>query len=564
MADLDSDDEFMWGEAKRTLDKERKYYHSFFYENEEYRLFDNVLLHDEDGLDGHVGKIMKLWEEKSSRGKMMLIQWYLRPRELPSHLQGPALRANSKELFLSCGKGKGVVNENKLDSIDRKCKVLCTSKDTRNKQPSEDNLRDADYFFYRIYNVDRMCLSNVEAVVDKLGCDVVFNKLEWVSSECNKQLHKRDVSTSSIYNTRSGISKGTAGVKRSAENGQPESKRTARDSKEEVENQEKVHLGQQFMPQVSGLKIPIVADKGRQKMTKFSGAVPHDISKKARQSPTGTFQLSQDCVERGLTVPNSLGSLSESLKKAADIKEGVQGLNLATEKPLTSQGTVSKHIPSASMDSKKIPANSIVHPDKLSPRTELQCGEVAPPKKSWDANLQQGLIHGKVLLLQNVDPSFTSADIRELISSVFKGCSDAQMLPPGCGPAAPYGEALVIFETDSAADFAFQELENKCLVLTGSRRPLIASKAKPAESGKVARFLGHFPLDNFKLLKQGQNDITRNSVAVSHYSTPNTVEFEMAMEWQHYQEMAHRCWDLLYKVQNDEIGTMLCKYNKSS
>ena len=41
----------------------------------------------------------------------------------------------------------------------------------------------------------------------------------------------------------------------------------------------------------------------------------------------------------------------------------------------------------------------------------------------------------------------------------------------------------------------------------GADRPLVASKVESPELGKVLRFPGHFPLDKFKLWKQGQLDL---------------------------------------------------------
>lgn len=117
MANCDTVDDFTWGKAKGTSSKDRKYYNSFFYENEEYYLFDNVIVHDEENSDGHVAKIMKLWQDISSGTMMTSLRWFLKPHELPSYLQSQMVRENSKELFLAFGKGKGVSNENKLVNL---------------------------------------------------------------------------------------------------------------------------------------------------------------------------------------------------------------------------------------------------------------------------------------------------------------------------------------------------------------------------------------------------------------------------------------------------------------
>jgi hypothetical protein len=57
----------------------------------------------------YIGKIVKLWEEKSTGEKKVLIQWFFRNKELKENPDG-----NPKEVFLAFGKGKGVTNVNEL------------------------------------------------------------------------------------------------------------------------------------------------------------------------------------------------------------------------------------------------------------------------------------------------------------------------------------------------------------------------------------------------------------------------------------------------------------------
>ena len=45
------------------------------------------------------------------------------------------------------------------------------SKDARNKQPSEEDIRDSEYIYLKVYNVDRKKLSNLEGIVKILGPD---------------------------------------------------------------------------------------------------------------------------------------------------------------------------------------------------------------------------------------------------------------------------------------------------------------------------------------------------------------------------------------------------------
>ena len=72
-------------------------------------------MHDENEPDGHVAKIMKLWEDMTTGSKMTLLRWFIRWEELPPLLKaGKDSCENSRELFLAFGLGKGVCNENKL------------------------------------------------------------------------------------------------------------------------------------------------------------------------------------------------------------------------------------------------------------------------------------------------------------------------------------------------------------------------------------------------------------------------------------------------------------------
>ena len=109
---------FTWGKAKGTVNKEKKFYCSFFFQGEEFSLYDNVIVHDENEPDGqNIAKIMKLWEDTTTGLKMTLLRWFIRKEELPPQLRAAkddGSRENSKELFLAFGLGKGVCNENKL------------------------------------------------------------------------------------------------------------------------------------------------------------------------------------------------------------------------------------------------------------------------------------------------------------------------------------------------------------------------------------------------------------------------------------------------------------------
>ena len=60
--------------------------------------------------------------------------------------------------------------------IVRKCNVVCTSKDKRNPQPSDRELKMADYIFYRTFDVGTLSISdkieNRTAAIDGMQISV--------------------------------------------------------------------------------------------------------------------------------------------------------------------------------------------------------------------------------------------------------------------------------------------------------------------------------------------------------------------------------------------------------
>lgn len=545
MANCDTVDDFTWGKAKGTSSKDKKYYNSFFYENEEYYLFDNVIVHDEENSDGHVAKIMKLWQDISSGTMMTSLRWFLKPHELPSYLQSQMVRENSKELFLAFGKGKGVSNENKLDCIERKCKVLCTSKDDRNIQPSEYDLKDAEYFFNKIYNVDLKKLSNLEGIVKILGQDVLFNKPEWVSTE---RLSDGDTGFPSMNPFSSATLHETPAIQKPVDDGQmhvPDSETRSGDPSGSRGYSTPLKRGSKadnLLPSLASARDKLMAD-GAKFRSSTKQETLHTLS--------GMPRASQDALERSsLTAQQPLTRSASAKKSEQDLPKEKVDAKAASETPSGGRALF---------------ADPLLQPGFMIPTRarskQVQHHDSMLPSKPRDANLEESLCNGRVLLIHNVDPFFTSKDMHDLMKVAFKGCSDAQMLRQSGSLSAQAGEALLIFETDSLADLALQQLEENCLVLPGCR-PLIASKVKPFDPGKIARFPGHFPLDNFKLWKQRQEEVMKKSFETSHFPDANTLEFEMATEWQSLNEWLSSCREQLCKMQREEERVLLEKYKK--
>nr|GMC99520.1 protein ANTI-SILENCING 1 isoform X1 [Ipomoea batatas] len=109
------------------------------------------------------------------------------------------------------------------------------------------------------------------------------------------------------------------------------------------------------------------------------------------------------------------------------------------------------------------------------------------------------------------------------------------------------GQALAIFKTREAAERVIKSLNNKCLMVS-NERPLVAdivALPKSQRSGAPS-FAGHIFIDRVR--HQMQREM-REAVSTSHCSQPNTIEYEMAMEWRLLQSRSDFWWKMLFEQQ---------------
>ncbi|KAF4379162.1 hypothetical protein G4B88_010556 [Cannabis sativa] len=71
----------------------------------------------------------------------------IRPSPEIGIYEGYQLKSKN-ELFLASGEGRGLCNINPLEAIFTKCNVVCISKDSRNLQPTDEELKVVDYIFH--------------------------------------------------------------------------------------------------------------------------------------------------------------------------------------------------------------------------------------------------------------------------------------------------------------------------------------------------------------------------------------------------------------------------------
>lgn len=169
--------EFQWG---KNIAGSTQSYESMLYNGIRYNLYDCAFIRS-DLVEPHIGKLMRLYEEGGR--PMIRVRWFFRAAELPSTmikvLGQETLQEDPKELFIAQGNLKGVENENVVEVILGKARVLCTAKIPKNPAPSESLLENAHFFFNKAYDVSNKRLVGIERI-DKSLASRFINKPEWL------------------------------------------------------------------------------------------------------------------------------------------------------------------------------------------------------------------------------------------------------------------------------------------------------------------------------------------------------------------------------------------------
>ncbi|KAJ8451071.1 hypothetical protein Cgig2_026880 [Carnegiea gigantea] len=164
---------------------------------------------------------------------------------------------------------------------------------------------------------------------------------------------------------------------------------------------------------------------------------------------------------------------------------------------------------------------------------------------------------GTLILLQNLDPAYTSSEVEEMISKAFgEGCT-AKMVQHTAMSSPHSGQAFVAFKTRRAAEWVINNLEQRCLMLPDGR-PVVGSFWVASFDEKQSQFPGHLVID--KLRRQTQREL--KAVSTSHSSQPNTLEYEMAVEWRLLQDRADFCWKKLSKQHEDDLKNLVSRLKR--
>uniref|UniRef100_A0A5B7B2F1 BAH domain-containing protein n=1 Tax=Davidia involucrata TaxID=16924 RepID=A0A5B7B2F1_DAVIN len=567
--------EFKWGKKRGVggKKKEVQFYESFTYDGVEYTLHDSVYMHKE-GEPPYIGKLIKIWETPDKTKKVKVL-WFFRPSEILNWLGDEEALEN--EIFLASGKGDGLTKVNPLEAIAGKCNVVCTSRDRRNPQPSVEDLQMADYIFYRTFDVGHCTISDkMDDKVAEVDVKFIFNRKESEKYSCVPKLDSvaeqnpsEEFKTAKTEgNSNHLVVKEDADVKdslvkrKSLPGGKPASGVGA-DSGEVA-----TVIGEQGS--VSGEKTirrcvvdsDKVLDKG-EKSAKDSCALEDRPSKKAKfdSSTKLSEDKNRDSVQKlsinsdRSDVKDFVGTVTSSEEKSksrlAKDSLGLENIPPQKQKP---DEKVTKF-----SNGKLLKASARESPDDDS-RTEGKEIEVTrrpDADKSkwfralpWEERIQTAHEEGKLVLLQNLDPEYTSAEVEDIIWHGFSEICTAKMVQRTAISSPHSGQAFIIFKAREAAERVIRKLDEGCLMLSNGR-PLVGGIAPPpCLPGKQSTFFGHLFIDKIKMQMQRE---MKQAVSTSHCSQPNTIEYEMAMEWCLLQSRSESWWKRLYKQQGEEL-----------
>ncbi|GAB2228150.1 hypothetical protein Droror1_Dr00009980 [Drosera rotundifolia] len=187
-------------------------YKSFSLKGVEYSIADSVYLFSEYTAEAYVGLLVNIWES-SLREKKIRVVWFFRPREIRDFLSDYEQRWN--ELFLASGNGECVSGVVPLESVSGKCYVLCISNDMRNPLPSASALREADFVFSHVFDVQSYTLSErFPDTIYKRRVEFFFNKNAQESIHSNPNIVGREEAsgTKLLQNKELGKSVANAGT----------------------------------------------------------------------------------------------------------------------------------------------------------------------------------------------------------------------------------------------------------------------------------------------------------------------------------------------------------------
>ncbi|CAM6097580.1 unnamed protein product [Calypogeia fissa] len=505
-----------WGKEKQRLQNTTSHrlknttgYSSFNLDGTTYRLNDTVYLLVSDG-PNYIAKILTMYENLKTREKCMLVRWFCRPCELPLKAAGVSFKEGCKEIFMMWGSGSKIVI-NPACTVG-KCKVVCTAPLEWNvPRPSEELIAEADYFFSFAFDGSKLQVISLDVLVRQFG-EFYVTGVE-VESDNGKEksggslLKAAEASRKKPRLACSGPESEPSFVERPKVGESSRSDLTER--QKNVSPVQKYSVG----PKMKAVTMSALIAEAKMKKPRFDFSVP----------------TSQPSI---LDRPN----VSESSRKILSERQKNVSPASTPPDPIFKPNTTS-NVVVVEMVENESTEKHVHNSEQALPLPGAQNLFKMP----WHKTLEIALDKGRALLLQNLDPWFSSSEIEGMLSELLEVACEARLLPPRDFSSYTSGEALVLFRNQSEAENAYAKFTENVLICSEDQRPVVASLACKKRY-EINRFYGFLDLAKFNPSKeQGRRGVT------SQCAQPNTVGFEMGMQWRLLQERHCEAWNLTGK-----------------
>ncbi|KAM0011437.1 putative BAH domain-containing protein [Helianthus debilis subsp. tardiflorus] len=571
-------------------------YESFKYYGVKYKLYDCVYMCNGGRGEPYIGKLTKIWECPDKKKKVE-VHWFFHPKQIPRWLGETKTLEN--EILIATGKGLGLANINPLEAIDGLCKVVCISKDNRNPQPSDEQLKAADFVFYRTVNVQTSAISdNIGDKVGGLEIKYVFNreKTEKVSPFHESISDTKEMSTkkSMVDSKSKHEDKSPADVNNLIASGTSDTtedlkkcKISAKETSEDLEGQILKKKGDQNLKTTVDSKskhedkstadvnnlnasgtFGTMVDRKKRKILEKETSDYREGNKIKKTRDGGSFKVPDSKMGNNVNVRDSVAiSKGKSTSGiASDIirnnknntynKEGKEGQSGENNRELS----MTKLLKVSTLSTNKVNKNAYRYHEFVvspKPKAEKHCWFT---RAHWEDRLKSAYNQGTAILLHNVNPDYNSGDIEDIIWHAFKvNCDaeihcDAKILQRSSVSSPHHAQALIVLKTKEDGQRVLTKLDEECLMLSDGKNsfmPLVGTPCPAISTGKNSSFYG-----NLAGKARFRNQREDEAVSTSHFSQPNTIEYDMAMEWRLLQLQSVKCWEKLHELQGLELESL--------
>ncbi|XP_073008247.1 protein ANTI-SILENCING 1 isoform X2 [Typha latifolia] len=414
--------QFCWGKRRGVGGAKRdiQFYESFTFDNVKYSLYDCVYLFKHGDPEPYIGKIVKIWEQPDHKKKIKIL-WFFQANEIQNHL-GDHVPLD-KEIFLASGEGAGLADINPLEALAGKCCVICTSKDERNPQPSDEEVAMADYIFYRVFDVGNYKIS--EKLPDRVaGVEVKFIlsrevlKFEENAIDGNVKVGSSAPTLSTLSKSESLVGEKLGHMLNSVTRINNTKGKYPREG--ECRRDEKTSLKSRIgSVEEEGSLSKVVTNSVGENVKSFESESPLNLSS---EKPSKKMRLHRDSMTFYDDMHNKTGVTSSAFgfDNDASGRDSPRLQRVSSAKMKLAENKCPdefvKSAPANSVEKEKKTYHKAVEVTRRPDADRSKWFKGLP----WEERLQKADDQGTLVFIQNLDPSYTSSDMEDIIYHALK------------------------------------------------------------------------------------------------------------------------------------------------